>query len=130
MHPDNMTAAHSSACLDVAYKCQPLYLRCITMRPHLQAGGSERGAFGSPLSSKGSGMMSKLFAPKSPVNAKWEAARKEQAGKARVAAEEALRAELNENRLRGKWANVVANGYQDRAEYFRYPICSPFLISQ
>lgn len=53
------------------------------------------------------------------VNAKWEAARKEQAAKARLAAEEALRAQLNENRLRGKWANVIPNGYQDRAEYFR-----------
>lgn len=85
----------------------------------MQAGGSVKGGFGSPLSTKGSGVMSKLFAPKSPVNARWEAGRQEQAAKARVVAEEALRAELHEDKLRGKWANVIANGYQDRAEYFR-----------
>ena len=57
-------------------------------------------------------------------NAKWQEARQEQEAKARLAAEEALRAQLHENRLQGKWANVIANGYQDRAEYFRYGFSS------
>jgi len=46
--------------------------------------------------------------------------RKEAAQKQRQLREDALRSELNENRMRGKTITAVPLDFQHRAEFFRY----------